>query len=350
MKELKTPPYHDDSIGRCRIGLAVESMKRHTTNEGHELFAGLESAGYQLAGYAIPNGVRKAGCVHVPYILRDLNPGTVLLQDKREWDVVRGDFREPAARFTGVNHLRERGDIFKLTVLKDAHQKPDYHRASADEIGCHAWVVYYDVGKVHSLAPYTRKEHLVRTWHSVDSSIVPGYSDLRTGCLLSGAVSSAYPLRKRLFERPPAETVVLKHPGYHRNGSATPEFLKTLSRFKVAICTASIYQYALRKIVEATACGCMVVTNLKEPMPVIDGNLVRAETLEEVHAATARAIADYDPERQEYFARVCQNWYDYREVGKRLSDDVEALRKNYSTVAFNAGDADCISPPVGHKS
>ena len=42
----------------------------------------------------------------------------------------------------------------------------------------------------------------------------------------------------------------LSHPGYGRSKCFTPEFLKILSIYKVAICTVSIYGYAVRKIVE----------------------------------------------------------------------------------------------------
>jgi hypothetical protein len=177
----------------------------------------------------------------------------------------------------------------------------------------------------------------VRTYHTLDADIVPVYSAVgRQGCLLSGAVSGVYPLRWRLFReagRLPRVTV-LGHPGYHRRGCATPDFLRQLSRHKVAVCTASIYGYALRKIAEATACGCVVITDLPtdEVMPQIDGNLVRVHpetTTAEIAALLDYHYAHYTPERQQHYARLAMDYYDYRVEGKRLAAAIEEMRRAY---------------------
>ena len=71
------------------------------------------------------------------------------------------------------------------------------------------------------------------------------------------------------------------HPGYHANGSFTPALhSRNSTKFKVAICTSSTMGFALRKIIEATACGCRVITDLPagEVMPEIDGNLTRVSS------------------------------------------------------------------------
>jgi hypothetical protein len=228
--------------------------------------------------------------------------------------------------------------VFTLTVLKDAHQRADYHRASAEAMGCHAWVVYYHPLVVWHLAPYVRPRHLVRTYHTVDSDAVPGYgvSERKGGCLFSGAVSSAYPLRQtvvRNLDRLHYLTY-LRHPGYHRNGCQTPEYLSTLSRFRAAICTASRYGYALRKIVEATACGCVVITDLPEDevLPEIDGNLVRVHPdipVRVLQNVITDCIEEYNPERQAEFVRRACAYYDYRTTGRRLANDIEQLRLSY---------------------
>ena len=276
-RPLAAPAYAPRGEPLVRVALAVASMKDHMTDEGWQIMDGLARSGYTLCGRGLPCGETDVGRV-----LERLNPGVVLVQDKREWDVARGNFRDPAARFRQAWALADRPEVFKLTVLKDAHQRPGYHADSAAEIGCHAWVTYYATPVVTHLAPYVRPQHAVRTYHTLDASAVPAYDPSgRSGCLLSGAVSDAYPLRSRLVHgahRLP-ETTVLPHPGYHRRGCATPGFLKLLSRFKVSICTASVFGYALRKLMESTACGCVVITDLPsdEVLPEIDSNLVRVQ-------------------------------------------------------------------------
>lgn len=328
---LPTPDY-SYRPGGMRAGLAVESMKRHMTNEGWELFAGLEVNGYTLCGYQLDYPY-----TDVVKILDGIDPSVVILQDKREWDCSTKDFREPRARFTNVNFLSERKDVFKLTVLKDAQQRPAYHRDSAREIGCHAWITYYATPIVNHLAPYVRQQHLIRTYHTVDPVTVPKYSpEGRVGCLLSGAICGAYPLRSLLFNHAaqlPA-TDVLHHPGYHRRGSATPEFLRLLSKYKVAICTASMYGYALRKIIEATACGCLVITNLPtdEVLPEIDGNLIRVPSdigAYRMGDVIKTALRDYDPDKQKRMAQKAIGRYDYRVETKRITEEIEALRGDY---------------------
>lgn len=342
VEQLPTPPYIGNSeveqeggvTRRARVGLAVESMRQHMTNEGWEIFAGLQHNGYLLAGYQLPYPY-----TDVRQILQLTNPDTLILQDKREWDVAIRDFREPKARFTNVEVLRDRHDVFKLTILKDSQQRPEYHRQSADEIGCHAWIIYYHPRIVHHLAPYTRSQHLIRTYHSVDSSKVPPYRAIRRhGCLLSGAVSNAYPLRQRLFKEVASlpYTTPYRHPGYHRNGSATPRFLHTLSKYRVAICTASMYGYALRKLIEATACGCVVVTDLPsdEVLPEIDGNLVRVNPeipTRELGQLLAQLHSAYSPERQEHYAQKARQYYDYRALTARLVSDIQTLKDTYTT-------------------
>lgn len=328
---LAVPEYTGDS--NLGIGLAVESMKRHTTDEGWQIFAGLEHSGYKLYGHWLENSN-----TNVREILTT-NPGIVVMQDKREWDVSKGSFRDDQAKFHCVDSLKGRSDIFKLTILKDAHQRPAYHRESALEIGCHAWIIYYHPKIVHHLAPYVRSEHLIRTYHSIDSSIVPDFSMAnRGGCLLSGAVSSAYPLRKRLIEHVSylPHTTILQHPGYHRNGPNNPDFMKCLSHYKVAICTSSIYGYSLRKIIEATACGCRVLTDLPvdDYLPNIDKNLIRIP-----HETTAQGLSlilqhlydTYDPNTQFDFAKAAREYYDYKASGLRLVQDIASMRYSYSS-------------------
>lgn len=316
------------------IALAVESMKRHMTDEGWQIMQSLQYHGYTLCGHQL-----EVNATDVRDIIRQTDPGIVLVQDKREWDVQRGDFRVAAARFNGVGYLKERPDLFKLTILKDSHQRPDYHRESADEMGVHAWVIYYHPSIVMRNAPYLRQKHLIRTYHTLDANLVPDFSMAnRGGVLLSGAISPAYPLRSNILRhgrRWIPNMTVISHPGYHVNGSATPKYLQTLSHYKVAICTASMYGYALRKIIEATACGCRVVTDLPvdEVLPEIDGNLIRVPSdinMREIGQVVRQALVGYEPGRQERFAKQAKAFYDYRVMGQRLVQDISNMAKTWS--------------------
>lgn len=336
---LLPAPLYTGSKGNG-IGLAVASMRNHTTDEGYQIFHGLCLAGYRLCGrgFKPSPGTPSAGNLDetdVKKILDQTDPGVVVVQDKREWNLGYHDFRDPNAKFHSVGELAKRPDVFTLTILKDAHQRPDYHRQSAEEMGVHSWITYYHPAVVKHLAPYVRQEHLVRTYHSINAALVPDYSPERKGCLLSGAVSGAYPLRTRLFRHAVQlpETTVLRHPGYHRDGCATPEYLKTLAQHKVAICTSSIYGYALRKLMEATACGCAVITDLPfdEILPEIDDNLIRilpTDTPETVREVLKSLYASYDPERQRHFADKAR-FYDFRIAGERLAADIERMRLDY---------------------
>lgn len=315
------------------IALAVESMKQHMSDEGWQIMAGLESAGYHLSGYGLD------GQVDVVQLIHSYNPQVVVVQDKCEWDVVKpGDFREPLARFLNVDKLATCPDIFKVAVAKDIHYDVAYRRAHAAEIGCHAWIIYYHPKVVMHLLPFMREQHLIRTTHSVDPKVVPQFTPAsqRHGCLLSGAISGAYPfravLRTHLGDLP--DTTYLRHPGYNRNGCCTPKYLQELSKHKVAICTSSKWGHLFRKIIEATACGCIVVTDLPDDdiAPYIDGNLVRVSPNIKPAALgdMIRKLYDvYDEQVQRDYAAVACLRYDYKVVGARLAQDIEDLRRRY---------------------
>lgn len=334
--QLPAPCYEMRVSNGSRVGLAVESMRHHMSDEGWVVFHGLREAGWELVGFQCPD----IDSTDVSYILDVTKPHTVLMQDKREWDLTHRDFREPRARFTNVQRLKGSG-VFVGTILKDSHQRPGYHRESAEEIGCHYWVIYYSPEIVKHVAPYIRPEHCIRTYHSVDPALcISSLEKLAGGrqdqCCLSGAVSAVYPLRKRLiaerYQIP--RCLYLPHPGYHRNGCCTPAFLRQLNQCKVSICTTSIYGYALRKILESVACSCICITDLPadEIIPEIDEALVRVPSTistQEMAELVRQCYREWDPERQSHYAEKAKKWYDWRAVGQRLSDDIEALRKRY---------------------
>jgi hypothetical protein len=125
---------------------------------------------------------------------------------------------------------------------------------------------------------------------------------------------------------------VLPHPGYGRTRCWTPDYLQTLSRYKVAICTASIHGYALRKIMEATACGCRVVTNLREHVPLIDANLVRVADdigFPQLCDLLSSLDASWDANFQEQMAFLARERYEFREQGRLLAREIENVRRFY---------------------
>ena len=126
INQLEPPPYVPSSHNQGKFAFAVSSMKDHMSDEGWQIMQGLYESGYKLCGYNLSNpetNVKKFLCNH--------KPRTLVVQDKREWDVLRKDFREREAQFTNIGHLGEDNSIFKVTILKDAHQRPEYHSSSA---------------------------------------------------------------------------------------------------------------------------------------------------------------------------------------------------------------------------
>jgi hypothetical protein len=307
-------------------------MRRHMTDEGWQIFDGLEKTGWFLSGHGID------GRNNVQDMINHYKPNTVLIQDKREWQGLtagRGfDLRET---FTDVNHLKNHTDIFKLTIIKDAHSLQEYNTKAAKEIDCHAWVTYYHPDIVCHLSPFIRREHLIRTYHTVDAEVVPTFSEDRLDqCFMSGAISAVYPLRQRVVHNLDHlhRVVHHKHPGYGRKVCCTNSYLQELSKYKVAICTSSIFGFALRKIIEATVCGCRVITDLPidEFMPWIDNNLIRVTpdiTVDELDKVIQTAIDDYNPDVQRYYVEHGLKFYNHRSITRMLSQQIEDMRLNY---------------------
>lgn len=331
MTPLAAPPFEPRMSRTACLALGVSSMRDHMTDEGYQITDGLAQNGYIHCGYGLQDGR-----TDIQFLIDTYGPGTLVLQDKREWFFERGNFRDPHAQFRNVTALQQYDSIFKLTILKDAQQRPLWHSEAAQEMACHAWIVYYHPDIVHHLAPYTRRQHLIRTYHTVNPLHVPKYSpENREGTLFSGAVSGAYPERQHILSMRGLPITVLKHPGYHRAGCETPSFLKYLTQFKVAICTSSMYGYALRKIIEATAAGCRVITDLPvdDKLPLIDGNLIRVNFAEMNRDSLAKLILEteqsYSPETQQGFAEDAVWFYDYKRMTRVLACDIAILRNSY---------------------
>lgn len=318
-----------------KVMMAVKAMEHHMTDEGWQIAQALEHAGYTLCGHGLK------GSSDVNAVLARHEPSVVVVQDKREWEGLTADgSKNPQWRFANVESLAHPYYCtFNLTVLKDAHRDPEYNQEAGKEIGCHAWIVYYHPDIVAHVAPYARKEHLIRTYHTLDSLLVPPFQSNRLPkAIISGAVSRFYPLRMRIVQSIQGGELggiqYLRHPGYHRSGCETPEYLKTLSRFRVSICTSSIFGYALRKVIESVACGCTVITDLPEDdkLPHIDEVLVRVPpdiSVRDLAEVANRELHGYSPNRAYYYAQLAKAYYDYRTMGMKLASDIEKLRGSY---------------------
>ena len=334
ISELVAPDYYPKPSG-IRIALAVEAMKRHTADAGWQIMLGLKYAGYLLCGTDLTINEQD-----VSRIIESTNPSTVVIQDKREWEGLTAKQRgKESLKFHNITYLKTREDLFKLTVLKDAHQRPEYHKNSADEMGVHGWIIYYHPEIVKRVAPYVRLEHCIRTSHSINSSLIPEFRLDRKGCFVSGAVSIHYPLRRRIIRdrRLLFQTEYLRHPGYQSKGCLTPQYLEQLSRYKISICTSSQYGYTLRKVIESSACGCIVITDLPEDdkLPFIDKNLVRVDpeiSMKDLDNLIRSSVKHYDTDKQKKIAEDVKIYYDYKAVGARLAKDIEQLRLNYESV------------------
>lgn len=331
--ELPAPDFLPNAGRFSRVICGLECFARHMTDEGHQLQQGLAKFGdYELWGPHFDNNERD-----VSRIIAATDPAVVIMQDKREWDSSNGACLDPSAGFTNSGALQTDPCIFKLTICKDAHSDPEYHRYASFEIGCHAWITYYHPDIVHHVAPWTRKKHLIRTWHSIDIDHIAPFlpAGERMPCVVSGAASDLYPLRQRVIADAEQLGVIhLRHPGYHARRSHTANYLGMLNFYKVAICTASKFGYSLRKITESVAAGCIVITDLPpdDVLPQIDDCLVRVHPdipSTDLRELIAFHAENYCEERQRHFAARAAAFYDYRRRGRELAGAIEAMRRQY---------------------
>jgi hypothetical protein len=319
------PPPYTPKEG-SRIMLAVPSMERHMSNEGWQLALALQAGGYDICGHPLST-------TDVNILLQEKNPSVVMVQDQHEWDS--GHLAIKEEYFHNSKTLASRPDIFKLTVVKDTHRQYESAKRYSNDIGCNAWICYYHPAIVLRTLNWIRPRHLIRTYHTIDADAVPPYkSEGRKPCLLSGSLGGAYPLREKIHQANLPLVTFIRHPGYSNNGSSTPAYLKELSKYKVAICTASKFGYALRKHMEAVACGCRVITDLPrdEVLPGIDHNLVRVSpniTMPDLSQLIQKLCDEYDPIHQENVAKEAASYYDYRVEGMRLAAEIERVRNNY---------------------
>lgn len=337
LARLPAPAFEPSPDRTDRLQLALKSFQRHMTSESWQLQLGLWMAGY----YPVGRGF-SASLTDVRQILRNHWPGTVFVADKREWDPARPGCFCKSAQFTNTELLADRPEIFRLTLIKDAHQDPHYHRQAHQQIGAHAWVTPYHPDVITYLCPWVRPEHLLRTYHPINYREVPTFCTTRVdAAILSGAMGQRiYPLRTRLRDAIQAGKLTqidwLPHPGYGiAKGCQSSAYLSQLAPYKVAICTSSIFAYALRKLIEATVAGCHVITDLPEGerLPIVEENLTRVpldSSPRQIQELVRHEAARWDLHRQRDLAKRAVEYYDWRRLYTHLAQQIEDLRSNYN--------------------
>jgi len=341
------PAYVHDTARRSRVLFGLEAFARHMTDEAWQQQRGLQLAGYSIYGVGYPsqNNTGDVGAV-----MAKERPGVAIMQDKREWDEANRACIEKGKAFYNIAPMKADDSAFRLTFHKDAHYDQPYHSAAHDEFGVHAWIVTYNPKTVLRLCPWMRPQHMIRAHHTVNPNHVPAFNvGPRANATVSGAMShKVYPLRSKVREwcrrhqLPGVE--VLRHPGYHARGAATPAYFRHLAKFKVSICCSSVWGHSFRKLIEGTVAGCRVITDLPvdDPMPEIDENFIRVPTgidRDELAAVIEEAVAGYDVERQKALSQRAVLWYDYRRQGERLAQEIEDLRANYANTIAPVGAA-----------
>lgn len=319
-----------------KVMLGNIDYETHMTDEGNQLQRGMQHAGWHLSGVGF-DGMR-----NVPVILAEHLPDIVFVHDKRDWDMGSGGCFRPGINYEELHALKD-SPAFRLGVVKDAGTLVEYHRRFIEQINADAVVTYYHDDTTKRLSPWLIAYQTIRTYHSVDADVCKtamfnGRGTIRHGAIVSGAVSGCYPLRQKVMTNATAIGCdIIRHPGYNNKGSHTPNYLRTIGTYKVSIATASAYNFALRKIIEAVAMGAVPITDLPEwdCLPEIDGALVRVSPLigvADLRAVVAEHVAKWNWEERYEWAQKAWAFYDWRMMGLRLDQliSVAALEKKQS--------------------
>lgn len=306
------------------VVLANVDYRQHLTDEGDQFQVGLEHAGWTLLGAGYQDGVRD-----VKHLIDRYSPTACVVHDKRDWDPMSAIAFRKDVGFQRVGELA-RKPFFKAVVVKDAATSVEYQRKFYNEVGAKAAIVYYHPKSVTEFAPWLGTVPLIRTYHSVDADFVRTLDlrALRKRAVVSGATSNTYPLRQLVFLQGQRHGIDgYGHPGYGNKGSKTPSYLQMLAGYRVHVATASRFKFALRKIIESVACGATPVTNLPsyDVLPEIDGALVRIPVmsrLQDVLTAVQHADETWNLEERLAWAEKAWQFYDFRAIGVRLSEQL----------------------------
>lgn len=301
------------------VCLANIDYQRHMTSEGDQFQEGLRSAGWTLCGRGYD------GLQDVPAILARYQPKRVVVHDKRDWDPKSSICFRKDVGFQRLSALQS-STAYKAVVVKDAASSLPYQKAFFTEVAADAAIVYYHPRNAAMHGPWLTGRPMIRTYHSVDADDIATIplDGPRRPALVSGATSNAYPLRQRAVRDAQMLGLdVLRHPGYGNLGARTSAYLRHLAGYKVHVATASMYGFALRKIIESVAVGCTVVTDLPayDVLPEIDGALVRVKPTinpDELQRVIRDATAAWRLDERLAWAEKARAFYDYRAIGAYL--------------------------------
>jgi hypothetical protein len=310
-------------------------------DNGRILFQrGLEGCGWQSIGKDCPPP--EVDMTDVKAAVERFNPQMVVMWpryefDAREW---KGPEVKPEHCFTNWDYLLTRPDIMRVVVWHDAGSAREQQKRWHEAYQPHVYLSWYHADSVMPFAPYVKREQIVRTYHNIDFDSIPPFACRDGVCIVSGAFTNdVYPLRTNCIKWAIAKQLgpsveYVPHPGYKQNGTRSNAYCDMLSRFRVAVCTASSYKFALRKLFEATACGCRVITDLPEydRIPHIDGNFIRVSPSigpAELGVIIHNAAEGWNPDVQWDYADRAKKHYDYRAEGFRVN---QALEDHYAKV------------------
>jgi hypothetical protein len=306
-----------------KVVLANIDYKNHMTDEGDQLQEGLKHAGWILSGYGYD------GLTDVNQTLEKYKPDVVFVQDKRDWDKTnKGGCFNPAVSFENITSLKSfKGKV--VSVVKDAGTMVDYQQNFIEnEIDADVVVTYYHDLSILGRSPFLKTRKRVRTYHSIDSSIIPSTQVKSKNCIISGALNKhVYPLREKIvFNARRFGVDVYKHPGYNNSGCKVNTYLNTLSEYKVSIATCSAYNFALRKIIESVACSCYCLTNLPkyDVLPGIDQYLGRFYSMENqsIKDTISKSVVSYNINSANKASELCKEFYDFKALGIRLDQEI----------------------------
>jgi len=336
ISQYTVPPLVDSGPQRTLRGIVgtIKKYDYYTCDEISLLQEGLDKAGYAQAGRgAIFDDV------DLVKLTDELRPEVLLMQERMYWKTHRHYDCPADAWFTGVLEVGRKPDLFRAVVYRDVcHCLYDNHLYHV-EFNPHAYVVYYHPWIVRKLCPWILTEQMVRTHHSINPDDVPEFDpDRQGGTIITGAKGlPAYHLRTPLidnvrFGRWGNDVTYVQHPGYDFEGSNAARYMKMLSGYRVAICTTSMFGFAVKKIIEATAAGCIVITDLPafDSLGPIDDNLVRIPVNAD-HNYVRRLCVDtanhWDAKRQHGFACHAIQHFNHIDVAQRLAADLAEKRE-----------------------
>ena len=321
-----------------KIQFGVLAFSGYASDTINLLQKGFESRGYELFARGASG---KYNNHNVRSVCEKEKPDIVFFQAPNQW---RPDLPQSINKHVGfINYkwLAQDKNIVKITQYCDpcshqnVHQEWQLNELVPDMVLCR-----YDLDNVIGFNPWINKSTLFRAYHSVTREYCLPVVPRDKVAILAGALQrKIYPMRTRLYHEivdrgDPWIFTIRRHHKYSRtSGSAVPGFMQALSEHRVSVVCTSDYRWALKKHFEATAAGCIVVTNLpeSEKIPIIEENLVRVRSeipVDELSYIVQSLARSWDLEKQRDLARRTIDRYDYRREAKRIDLAAKKLMWN----------------------